>query len=63
MLKDWLREKYRVGDLTEKQLQVFHEAVGLSRTLVLRWIYDDYEPAPEVLDKMLTEAHTLGYRA
>jgi len=54
--KDWLRAKYRVGGITDKQLQVLYEGAGMSRSLLLRWVYNDYELLPVEEEALMAQA-------
>lgn len=58
--KDWLRAKYRVGSITDKQLQELYEGAGMSRSLLLRWVYDDYELQPMEAEALMAQVSKMN---
>lgn len=61
--KDWLRAKYRIGTITDKQLQELYEGAGMSRSLLLRWVYDDYELQPMEAEALMVQVAKMNEKS
>lgn len=60
-LKQWYRDMFRLGTITDKQLQKAYEAATLTRSSLMRWIYDNYELTETELASLKEAAKELGY--
>ena len=60
-LRSWYKDRFKIGELSEKQLQVVYEAAAISRSGFLRWLYDNNELSQAELEILKEQAQKLGY--